>query len=396
MHPDLTYCSLVNASPERVAATLAPLRALDPEVVLVIDNRMDEDWIDGYRQLADRVLLIPFPGSFARTYAWLREQCSGRWILQFDADEVPSAGLAAEVAETIAADDVTHAWIACRWLYPDGESHLAQWPWRPDYRLRLLRNDPAVLRFPSKMHSVVQAIGARRFLRAPLYHLDLLLNDIPAREKKIERYERGRPGLVIDGVSMNEIYYLPERRLDDLRLEPVPDEDVTAIAAYLEPRPLAEGAARGTVEHVSLDTVMLSSEDRVLTDEDYHARVALLDDDLRLVAGEWRTFDVEVTNLGTTAWPGGMDPRPQVRLAYRWIGDDGTRQEGMRTAIGAPLAPGAATIVPVEVLGPDSPGEHEIEIDVVHEHVRWFGQGVRAQVAVRAPAGDRPGALDAP
>ena len=394
MHRELTYCSLVNAPPERVAATLAPLRALDPEIVLAIDDRMAPEWIDGYRQLADRVLLIPYPGSFARMYAWLREQFNGRWILQLDADEVPSAGLAAEIGETIAAGDVTHAWIPRRWPYPHAGSYLAQWPWRPDYVLRLLRNDPAVLRFPSKMHTTVQAIGARRFLRAPLYHPDLLLNDVAARERKCARYEDGRPGFVIDGLPLNELYYLPERR-DDLRLATLPEADGAAIAAFLDAQPLT-GTARGSVERVDLDVVMRKSEERSLTEEDYRARVALLDDDLRLVAGEWRTFDIEITNLGTTHWPGGLDARPQVRLAYHWVGARGKTEEGMRTAIGAPVAPGASAIVPVQVIGPATPGAIEIEIDLVHEHVRWFGRGVRAQIEVRTPTGRRKGSHEAP
>ena len=393
MYRELTYCSLVNAPPERVAATLAPLRAIDPEVVLAVDDRMDPAWVDGYRQLADRVLLVPYPGSFARTYAWLREHCRGRWILQLDADEMPSAGLAAEVAETIAAADVTHAWIACRWLYPDAGSYLAQWPWRPDYALRLLRNDPAVLRFPSKMHATVQAVGARRFLRAPLYHADLLLNDGSARERKCARYEQGRPGFVIDGMSLNDVYYLPERR-DDLRVAPVPAQDAAAIEAFLHPPPLT-GEAHGAVARFGLDEVMLRSEDRPLAEGDYRARIVLLDDDLRLVAGEWRTFDVEVCNLGSTRWPGGMDPRPQVRVAYRWIGAGGAGEEGMRTAIGAPLAPGARAIVPLQVRGPAAPGTREIEIDLVDEHVRWFGCGVRTRIEVRTPAGPARGELQA-
>lgn len=198
---------------------------------------------------------------------------------------------------------------------------------------------------------------------------------------------------------MNEIYYLPERRDDELRLAPVPDGDAALVAAYLDPAPLT-GPARGRAEHVELDVVMRHSEDHVLEDDDYDARVELLDDDLRLVAGEWRTFDVEVTNLGRTTWPGGMDPRPQIRLAYRWVGAAGDLEDGMRTAIGAPLAPGASAIVPLEVRGPAKPGpceiEIEIEIDLVHEHVRWFERGVRAQIEVRAPAGPREGSLDAP
>jgi hypothetical protein len=47
MNPDVSYCSLVNCPPEQVAATLAPLRGLDPEVVLAVDDRVDSAWIDG-------------------------------------------------------------------------------------------------------------------------------------------------------------------------------------------------------------------------------------------------------------------------------------------------------------------------------------------------------------
>ena len=123
-------------------------------------------------------------------------------------------------------------------------------------------------------------------------------------------------------------------------------------------------------------------------DEAYAARLELLDDDLRLVSGEWRTFDVAVENRGDAHWPGGMDARPQIRLAYRWRGADGAPlEEGARTGLPAPLAPGASAVVPLQVLGPDAPGAHEIEIDLVHEDVRWFGAGIRAGIDVRAPGG---------
>jgi hypothetical protein len=356
-------------------------------VVLAVDDSVDPSWVDGYRQLADRVLLVPYPGFFARTYAWLREQCSGRWILRVDSDEVPSPGLAAEVAETIAADDVTHAWIRRSWLFPDAETYLAQWPWRPDYQVRLHRNDPAVLRFPALMHEPIGAVGAHRYFRAPIYHADLLIHDLAERERKSAGNEAKRPGLVVDGTSINEAFYLPERR-DDLRLASVPPEDAAAIAAYLDPQP-PTGPPRGSVERFGLDDLTRVSEHRSLSDADYRAQVKLLDDDHRVVAGERRAFDVEVTNLGTTHWPGAVDPHPQIRLGYRWIGADGERIEGGRTPIGSVVRPGESVIVALAVLGPSEPGLHEIEIDLVHELVRWFDCAVRAQIEVRRPAGGR-------
>ncbi|MBW3653723.1 MAG: hypothetical protein KY433_09050 [Actinobacteria bacterium] len=389
--PELTVCCSVNTPPGRVAAAFAPLAPLGAEIVLAVDDRVDPSWIDGYRQIADRVVLVPFPGNFALMYAWMREQCAGRWILQLDLDEVPAPGLAAEVAETIAAGDVTHAWVPRRWLYPDGGSWLAQWPWRPDYALRLLRNDAALLRFPGLLHCTVRVLGPSRYLRAPLYHADLLLTDAAGRERKHLAYEQEMPGFVIDGRSLNEVYYLPERRAD-LRLEAVPAEDAQAVAAFLEAGAAVPAELRrpapGSLGSATVEEIWRRSEGRALGEDAYHARLVLLDDDLRLVSGEWRTFDVEVHNRGSAHWPGGMDALPQVRLAYRWLGSDGRPlEEGARTALPAPLAPGARAVVPLEVLGPSPPGAREIEVDLVHEGVRWFRCGTRARIDVRAPAG---------
>lgn len=389
--PELSVCCSVNTPPGRVAAALAALAPLGAQVVLAADDRVERAWVDGYRQIADRVVLVPFPGNFARMYAWMRSQCAGRWILQLDLDEVPAPGLAAEVAETIAAGDVTHAWVARRWLHPDRASWLAQWPWRPDYALRLLRNDPALLRFPGLLHCTVRVLGPARHLRAPLYHADLLLTDAAGRARKHAAYERELPGFVIDGVSLNEAYYLPERR-DDLRLAPVPAEDAPAVAAFLDAGvPVPETLrrrARADLAVATEEQIWSRSEARTLRDDAYEARVTLLDDDLRLVAGEWRTFDVEVHNRGGAHWPGGMQAHPQIRLAYRWLGADGAvAEEGARSGLPAPLGPGARAVVPLQVLGPSPPGAREIEIDLVHEHVRWFDRAIRARIDVRAPRG---------
>ena len=389
--PELTICCAVNTPPGRAAAALAPLAELGAELVLAVDDRVEPSWIDGYRQIADRVHLVPFPGNFGRMYAWLRERCAGRWILQLDHDEVAAPGLAAEVAETIAAGAVTHAWVPRRWLYPDSARWLAQWPWRPDYALRLIRNDPALLRFPGLLHCTVRVLGPHRYLRAPLYHADLLLSDTAQRERKQAGYEREMPGFVIDGSSLNRVYYLPEERTG-LRTAPVPVADAATVSAFLAAGERVPAALRrGTRAELGTATaaeIALRSEARALEGDAYRAELVLLDDDLRLISGEWRTFDVEVHNRGTAHWPGGMDAAPQIRLAHRWPASNGGRPvEGARTGLPAPLAPGESAIVPLEVLGPAPAGARTLEIDLVHEDVRWFGCSVRARVEVRAPAG---------
>jgi len=396
----LTLCCAVNTPPARVAAAFAPLAELDAEIVLAVDDRVDPGWIDGYRAVADRVIVVPFPGNFAAMYGWMRTQCRGRWILQLDVDEIPGHDLAAEVSATIAAGDVTHAWLPRRWLFPDARRWLAQWPWKPDYSLRLIRNDPALLRFPGLLHCTVRAVGPARYLRAPLYHADLLLTDRRDRERKLLQYEHEMPGFVIDGRSLNETYYLPERR-SGLRLAPVPAEDAAAIGAFLAAGADTDAAAAATAPPTAAGSRALAdvrtatareiahhSEMRVLAERDYRARVVLLEDDLRLVSGEARTFDVEVHNLGNDHWPGGADAAPRIRVGYRWLGADGrVARDGGRTALPGPVAPGARALVPLEVLGPARRGASDIEIDLIHEGERWFGWPVRARVEVRAPGG---------
>lgn len=184
-------------------------------------------------------------------------------------------------------------------------------------------------------------------------------------------------------------------------LEATPSAFVNFFDRIYDPKdpplpPRREARPRASVAHVALDEIVARSEHRELGEADYRASLKLLDDDLRLVAREWRTFDVEVSNLGTSEWPGGLEARPQIRVGYRWVGRRGRLKEGTQTCLGAPLRPGASAIVPLEVLGPPSVGRHEIEIDLVHEHMRWFGCAIRARIDVRAAAGGAPGALTAP
>lgn len=382
--PTVSICSMTNVAPERVAATLEPLRELDSEVVLAVDDRVDPAWIDGYRQVADSVILVPFPGFFGAVYAWLFAQCKGRWVLQLDADEVPGPDLATEVAATIADGDITHARIPRRWLYPDGGAYLAQWPWRPDFAVRLLRNDPALVRFPGRIHLPVTAIGPKLYLREPIYHADLVLNDVETRRRKVARYEQALPGLQIEGRPLNEAFYLPELR-NGLSTLPVPARDAQIVSRFLEPTAVRARLRRrrARVRTAHSEAIRSTWSRRPLPQEAYRARLRLLDDDLRIVAGEERLFEVEVENLGTERWPGGLDAHPQIRIGCRWLATDGTPvSEGVRTPFGAPVDPGARVILPVRVLGVS--GMRTLEIDVVHEFVVWFGAGIRVELAVEA------------
>ena len=106
----------------------------------------------------------------------------------------------------------------------------------------------------------------------------------------------------------------------------------------------------------------------------------------RLVAGEQRTFDVRVWNDSDATWPWGWDCVPEVRLGSRWYDESGleARESQLHTAFPAAVAPDGSDVVPVHVLAPQRSGRYRLEIDLIHERVRWFGVGVDCDVFVRS------------
>jgi FkbM family methyltransferase len=64
--------------------------------------------------------------------------------------------------------------------------------------------------------------------------------------------------------------------------------------------------------------------------------------------------------------------------------------DGLRTQFEESVPPGATTRTMVAVQAPASPGEYLLEVDVVHEHVRWFGAGERVPFTVHEAARPRP------
>jgi hypothetical protein len=223
--------------------------------------------------------------------------------------------------------------------------------------------------------------GPGRYPQLPLWHADPLLRSFEQRLAKSQHYERARPGMRVGAYALNFAFYLPENR-ESPRLEPVPADERALIDSVLgaDAPSGAETAEVTNVTRAEIDAAWPEAELR------RHAgRVELLDGVDRLVAGEQRTLDVRVSNGSDATWPWGWDCVPEIRLGSRWYDESGleARESQLRTAFPASLAPGRSDVVPVHVLAPQRPGRYRIEIDLIHEHVRWFGVGVECDVVVR-------------
>jgi hypothetical protein len=366
----------------RVAALLGALRPVADEILVALDDRADAAVRRDLAAVADRIVLYPFAEPVDRPLPWLFGQCRCDWALALDDDEIPSLALLEALPALCADPGVTHYWLPRQWLYPDSSTYLDEAPWRPDYQPRLVRADPRVLRFSAEFHRPMVVSGPGRYPQLPLWHADPLLRSFAQRVAKSRRYERTRPGMRVGAYALNFAFYLPENR-ESLRLEPVPADERALIDSVLgADAPIgAETAEVTNVTRTEIDAVWPESE---LT---RHAgRLELLDGADRLVAGEQRTFDVRVWNDSDAAWPWGWDSVPEVRVGSRWYDESGVeaRESQLRTAFPAPLAPGRSDVVPVHVLAPQRPGRYRLEIDLIQEHVRWFGVGVDCDVLVRS------------
>lgn len=373
---------------DRVAAMLALFRPVADEILVAVDDRARPGLEATLGRIADRVIRYPYAEPVERPLAWIHAQCRGEWVLTVDDDEIPSRALLDSLPGLILGRDVTHYWLTRRWLYPTADRYLDARPWRPDYQLRLVLNDPRVISFPGEMHVPLAAMGPGRYLAASLYHADTLLSSTEAREAKALRYERLHPGKRIAGRPLNEAYYLPERV--DAPTREVPAEDRALVAAVLAAEP-PTGSPRAEVRSADREEIDRHWAGRPFSDSAYEARLQLRDDVPPLRAGVEEKVDVLVENRGSEAWPWGG----AIRLASRW--SSGERVvEGPHRSLPADLPAGASQIVPVPLVPPEA-GRWTLDIDLVHEHVRWFERPLRVEVEVlpqRVAAVLDPGSLD--
>jgi hypothetical protein len=368
----------------RVAAVLGPLRPVADEVVVAVDHRVPADRLGAYQDLADRLVRFEHSGT-NRGLAWLHAQCSGDWVLSLAGDEVVSHALVAALPGLCADPALRQCWFTTRWVWPDAEHWLDELPWFPDFHNRLVRNDGATW-FEGRKHTGARPQGPMRYVDAPLYHLACVLEPLAAREERVRRYEAQAPGLrAHGGGALNERMYLPER-FARRPPAPVPAEDRPLVATVLAAPPGApSGPARGPVPlglRAEIDALWAGSPLAA-----YRAAIAPMERDHRIAVGEQRPVFVRVRNDGTVPWPAGHDHWPEIRLSYHWLTPDGSVvvHDGVRTPFPEAIEPGRSAIVPALVSAPPEPGEHVLALDLVHEHVRWFGCETRIRMAVGSP-----------
>jgi hypothetical protein len=387
----LSICLMTADPPSRVAAILEPLRPFADEVLIAADSRVDDETLAGYDALADKLFRIEFL-QLERHLGWLYAQCNGDWILGLDGDELPSRAFVRRLPDLLASREAQQFWISVAWLYPDADRMLASTPWSQGFINRLVRND-GTLRVRGLQHLHSEPVTPCEYIGEPFYHLELLIADKERRRDKAVRYEISRPHLLAPGGGrINEAFYLPELR-DSLELLPVPDEDREAIARALDKpsRPSPQTPIED-VEFISLEEMDSYWEGRIVRKDAYRAKVEPFASNLSLTPSEQGQIFFYVTNEGSERWPGRLDETPQIRLSHRWLDADGSvhTAEGPRSPFSRAVNPHERILTPLSVNAPTAAGDYTLEVDVVHENVRWFGCACRVPVRVEYPRGLPP------
>jgi hypothetical protein len=368
----LSVCCMTSDPPERVVRALAPLRGIAEQIVVAVDARVEDDRLGAYDAVADEIYRFNYRPSVERPRAWLASRCRCDWILWLDGDEVLSPDLVAALPELLRGDHLAQYLFTRRWLFADTGHWIEENPWWPDFQIRLIRNEPTTMWF-GRMHQAFGSAIPAHYVDLPIYHLACVVTSVGERLAKASRYDDVAPGRTSPGGGpFNQVLQVPERYAT-LRPQLVPPGD-RAVIDHVLAAPRHVGASRLDIRFAHDDVIDAVSPDRNLGDDDYHARITVIDRDTRFAPGCPRGLLVRVHNDGATTWPYGSFSWPAIRLAAHWHDSNGELVvwDGERTPFPCALRGGDDLLVAMNLTPPNVPGLYRLTLDVVDEGRRWF------------------------
>ena len=121
-----------------------------------------------------KIIEFPLNGDFASFKNNLKNQCTGDWIFQIDADELPHESLIKSLKSVLEVNPTTELLLIPRVNTVNGitQEHINKWRWNinekgwvnwPDYQTRIIQNSPKI-QWISKVHEVITGISTKAFL----------------------------------------------------------------------------------------------------------------------------------------------------------------------------------------------------------------------------------------
>ena len=151
--------------------------------ILVVDSFSTDNTLEVCREYGARILQHEYTGP-AKQKNWAVGQCSQKWVLQMDADEVLGPGLWSEIQAAVrTAPDDLHAF-----RIPRKNHYLGEWVrhggFYPDYQIRLFRTDFGRWR-DREVHEHIHVPGIIGTLTCPIVH-----EGMPTLSKQLANLDR--------------------------------------------------------------------------------------------------------------------------------------------------------------------------------------------------------------
>jgi len=162
---------------EKLLKFLLPLKRPEDEIVVQVDSKnvtpevtaLTNTWGDSNDI---KVVSFEFNGNFAD----LKNNCTGDYIFQIDADEIPHSYLIGLLPTLFRHNPDVDLFLVPRINIVNGltEEHIQKWKWQvneqgwvnfPDAQMRIIRNAPHI-QWASKVHEVI--MGFKQYVVLPL------------------------------------------------------------------------------------------------------------------------------------------------------------------------------------------------------------------------------------
>lgn len=194
---------------QRLITYLLQHKRPQDEIVVQMDLNMDdfknqpEDknqvyaYITKHEELGHiRSIFYSLNNNFAAFKNNLTSNCKGDYIVNIDADEVPTETFMANIVELLEENDMIDVFVVPRWNTVEGltDTHIAKWGWNvdtlgrvnwPDYQMRVYKNSEAI-RWINPVHEVLNGFNTFAPLPDEMYfHHD---KTISKQEKQNELY----------------------------------------------------------------------------------------------------------------------------------------------------------------------------------------------------------------
>ena len=182
---------------ERLIKFLHTNKRTEDEICVLLDKPKASDYLVNqlYKYSSDNWVFLKesaFQGHFADWKNELTKMCSGDYIFQIDADEIPNLTLIEQLPKIIEANKELEVMLVPRVNTVEGitQEHIKRWNWKveqngwvnwPDYQWRIYKN-ASNIKWKNKVHEVLD--GFKTFSHLPSNELYSLRHD-----KNIERQE---------------------------------------------------------------------------------------------------------------------------------------------------------------------------------------------------------------